>query len=340
MGQLAHQLQTHGEEVRFIVNGSCECGYLHESTETMTAPLGAVSLVSLSEHAMRSFMPLTCTSCGRTIATGEASACYRVPGGPFLAASLALSGSDETPQLSIRSRFPTVLDNGLIGYLSASELDLASRLGQPLSVRAAWQEALFYLQLGGFLEKRFPAGAGVRCVATRDGNRRHDINIADLGGYGLWLSPEQVADLESRQLFLYLQVDLDMVRDEIAREVELHGFETTGNDPLTLQVSRQGGGFYCPLRVDELLNDAAGLALSLRVATTCYLDEIELRLTSCEKARSDIEKRLATRAEIKNGQLLFQRNGKRLPFDLERYLDANNAEKRALVNELDRQLSR
>lgn len=319
-----------------IVYGRCAgCNDDVVVAERYDESVSDVSLARLLEHVHAAQWQC---SCGGRASRGEALAVYRLPGhGPWVVAARPLIGGDA--ELSIRNCVPSRRSEGLIAFIAANELDAAGRLGQPISVRSAWHEALMMVEVIGMMQTSFACGAGVRCVAS---TARHPeaIDLLELDGIENWMTPERVAAMRNGGPYCGVLVDHDIVRTLITGEATRLGLTAEATKPSTLRVSREGGRVGAPVDIDELVRFALGHALPLPLVAHTIFSAIAARLTEIEQLQVSVERRYGLKARSYNGKLVFHpKTGDTVKFDVERYLRATPHERIQLVSQLERELA-
>lgn len=322
-------------EIRVIVYGRCAgCSDDVVVAERHDELVSAVSLARLLE--LVNGADWKC-GCGGRASRGEALAVYRLPGaGPWVVAARPLIGGDA--ELSIRNCVPSRRSEGLIAFIGANELDAAGRLGQPISARSAWHEALMMVELG-MMQTSFACGAGVRCVASTS---RHPeaIDLLDLDGIENWVSAERLAAMRNGGPYCGVLVDHDIVRGLVVGEAARLGLAAEAIKPSTMWVSREGGRIGAPVDVDELLRFALGHALPLALVAQTIFAALRDRLTELEQLQASVERRYELKGRCYNGKLCFPRaGGKTAKLDVERYLLASPHERIQLVSLLERELA-
>lgn len=333
MKEIVSSVDNLAEEVRIVTIAHCFCGRPLTSERSSHEPAGSVSLLSLSDLAIRARQLNRC-KCGALLTRGEVLACYRLPGrGPWIAASCPLSGAAEV-ELSLRDRLPRGgAGSHLIAFLRPSELEAALRLGQPSSPQTAWKEALASIQMG-FFERAFHCGPGLRCIVTRDRNRSHDYDLRALvGGMPDWLT---VAGASDPAVYFYLQVDRGTIEQELHAEAERAGLEVVA-DPVRQGVvlRRPGERFSCPIDIDAFVADAVVRGLTPRLRAEHLTARLSERLAQLEQATISLETRLGRNVRTNGRALFFHRDaGDEVHFDVSAYLAAPAAERELLLDRL------
>ena len=286
------------EDVLLHVRATCACGAPLNRDDTLYEPAGTVSLTRLAELSILAADLARCLCGAWNGRTGDSHACYRIPGaGPWLVATSRIEQRPRAVTLTARNRPPAdTTHDTVITELPNAELETASRLGQPASVRAAWAEAMFALNLGA-TERSFPAGAGVRCVATttpdnHDGQldlavtRLPDANPAD------WLDEQLADDLETGRAHCLVHIDADAVQREIEAEAARVGLQPHPGARRQVKLRLPDGDYTIALNTDRLLARAVGSGRLLRLQAGHSLQRARRRLLNLTAAAHDIVQRL------------------------------------------------
>lgn len=323
-----------GDELRVQLFGVCPCGARLDHSESEYEELGGVSLTRLVETTAEKARTAACPVCENRITEATVAVSYRLPGhGPFIVAE-ALANDNPEVELSIRSRAPIGPGDGYVSPLGASsELDAVSRLGTPLSVIAAWHEALMQIDLG-VMERAFNAGPGLRLIATTAADRRHDFNLGRIPFFRDRIAEPYRERLQERQLFCYATIDVDAAVEVVAVLGASYGLVTAQTDPEHLAISRRNGEFAIGLDIRELLVQAAANCLTLPAAADPAIAFTAARLVAAEETKLLIERALGVDGRIDEGKVVFENEHGKALVDIDAYLEGTSDDQEVMLTQL------
>jgi hypothetical protein len=323
-----------GEEMKIQLFGRCPCGAKLDRSETESEELGSISLMRLVEKAMEEAREACCQICGSLAKEATMIVCYRMPGyGPFIAAEVKCSEPNDVA-LSLRNRLPSAPQDGFIAPLaSSSELEAVTRLGSPISVRAAWHEAFMQIQMG-FMERSFHAGPGLRMIATTDAGREKHFDLGRIPAFRERLSEDYLSQIDEGSFYCFATIDTDAAADVVKDMGSHYGLEVVQVGPEDLVITRLNGEFAVGLDLRELLVQAAAHHLTLRAVADPALAYTAARLIAAEETKLMIETSFEVTGSIDEGHLVFESKHGKAPFDIDTYVEGTGDDRDAMLTHL------
>lgn len=222
------------EDLVLSVSGRCAlCGTVTSETSQAWVTAGRIGIAELVEAAAT--RADGAAGCEHPVSglTGLVSSRYKLPGsGRWIGANLELAGGRVTLRLasvdggSLESRVPSVVPAGTDDY------ELATALGQPASVAAAWHGALLASRLGYHAD--FHCGPHLRLLVARDlesaliraetlGSDCAPVAVADCGAASAHLSASAWLGDAGRAGWLWALADSRGLAGELIDEARGHG---------------------------------------------------------------------------------------------------------------------
>lgn len=270
-----------------------------------------------------------CLSCKEPLAIAV-NVCTRVPGGgPWVVATAPeqeISVCQEYPEKEVRAQM----------RLTDNEIDAARKLGSPISVRAAWSEAIFESLLSGE-ESMFPAGAGVKCwVGTEPRSGINLLSPEPGAGIPIWFPHNFLADLSAANLRCSIDADMKVLSQQVEKEASHVGLAIHSSTEDCVVVKQVEGFFESKVSISEVLLVSVQLGLSLAIVASGLLQRIDHNQRQLESALKVLTVRLGPKSVKTLATTLVEftfDGGGQIHIDVGRYLDSEDDAREQMITD-------
>jgi hypothetical protein len=237
-------------KVVLCVDSICSCGKTLAQERERRIKNASISLIELVHAATQAAKQVSCP-CGLSL-RGYVSVSYWLAGhGPWIVAEVKL-GQDYPFLLSTRFK-PVRLsgESDAVNVLSTDELETAHKLGQPVSARSAWSEALFCQRLSR-RPVTFPYGSGMKALVDVQAHPKM-IDLRDVSGTEDWLPAGAGC---------YLDVSDDVLQDEAAASAKRTGLTVSQGEYGQITVALDEHSCSLVVNAKDLLYNALSQGVS------------------------------------------------------------------------------